>query len=42
MQVIWYILADLCGLGFFTSLLTESLTLETEELGRQHFDADMV
>ncbi|EEA22325.1 hypothetical protein TMatcc_008236 [Talaromyces marneffei ATCC 18224] len=41
MQTIWYILTGFCAFGFLTSLLTASLTLETEELGRQHFDGDM-
>lgn len=39
-QVIWYILTGFGGLGFVVSLLTQSLTLETEELGRQYFDGD--
>ncbi|EED15912.1 efflux pump antibiotic resistance protein, putative [Talaromyces stipitatus ATCC 10500] len=41
MQIIWYILTGFGGLGFLTSLLTASLTLETEELGRQYFDVDI-
>lgn len=41
MQTIWYILTGFGGIGFLTSLLTASLTLETEELGRQYFDRDM-
>ncbi|KAL1966892.1 hypothetical protein VTN77DRAFT_3857 [Rasamsonia byssochlamydoides] len=38
MQSIWYILASFGGVGFLTSLLVEELTLETEDLGRQHFE----
>ncbi|GAM37298.1 hypothetical protein TCE0_023r07110 [Talaromyces pinophilus] len=41
MQTIWYILTGFGGFGFLTSLLTASLTLETEELSRQYFDGDM-
>jgi hypothetical protein len=41
MQTIWYILTGFGGIGFLTSLLTASLTLETEDLGRQYFDPDM-
>ncbi|KUL84849.1 hypothetical protein ZTR_08202 [Talaromyces verruculosus] len=40
-QTIWYILTGFGGFGFLTSLLTASLTLETEELSRQYFDGDM-
>ncbi|PYI06454.1 putative efflux pump antibiotic resistance protein [Aspergillus sclerotiicarbonarius CBS 121057] len=38
MQTIWYILTAFGGVGFFTSLLIEQLDIETEELGRQHFE----
>lgn len=37
-QAIWYVLAAFSGLGFLSSLLVEELTLETEEVGRQHFE----
>ncbi|OOF98130.1 hypothetical protein ASPCADRAFT_513709 [Aspergillus carbonarius ITEM 5010] len=38
MQTIWYILTAFGGVGFFTSFLIEQLDIETEELGRQHFE----
>ncbi|KAL1849090.1 hypothetical protein Plec18170_007749 [Paecilomyces lecythidis] len=38
MQTIWYELAAFGALGFFSSLFVEELTMETEELGRQHFE----
>lgn len=38
MQTIWYILTAFGGVGFFTSLLIEQLDIETQELGRQHFE----
>jgi hypothetical protein len=41
MQTIWYILTGFGGFGFLTSLLTASLTLDTEELSRQYFDGNM-
>ncbi|RAO73577.1 uncharacterized protein BHQ10_009589 [Talaromyces amestolkiae] len=41
MQTIWYILTGFSGFGFLTSLLTASLTLETEELSRQYFDGNL-
>jgi hypothetical protein len=37
-QRIWIILTSFGGAGFVVSLFTEELTLETEELGRQHFE----
>lgn len=42
MQSIWYILAGFGGVGSLTSLSVEELTLETEELGRQHFEHESV
>ncbi|RDW86611.1 MFS-type transporter sphD [Aspergillus mulundensis] len=39
METIWYILAALGVVGFVSSLFTEELTMETEEVGRQHFEA---
>lgn len=39
MKTIWYILAAFGVVGFVSSLFTEELTMETEEVGRQHFDA---
>ena len=38
MQSIWYFMAALGGVGFISSLWVEELTLETEELGRQHLE----
>ncbi|KAJ9483544.1 hypothetical protein VN97_g9857 [Penicillium thymicola] len=38
MQTIWYELAAFGVLGFLSSLFVEELTMETEELGRQHFE----
>lgn len=38
MQSIWYFMAALGGVGFISSLWMEELTLETEELGRQHLE----
>ncbi|CAI7649458.1 unnamed protein product [Penicillium viridicatum] len=38
MQTIWYELASFGSLGFLSSLLVNELTMETEELGRQHFE----
>ncbi|ETS83877.1 hypothetical protein PFICI_05753 [Pestalotiopsis fici W106-1] len=40
MRDIWMILAGFGALGFLTSLFVESLTLETEELGRQHYERE--
>ncbi|KAJ5634915.1 hypothetical protein N7528_002757 [Penicillium herquei] len=39
MQAIWYELAAFGGLGFLSSLFVKELTMETEELGRQQFEA---
>lgn len=36
MRAIWYILAGFSVLGFFSSLLVEELSIESEEQGRQH------
>ncbi|KAL4794302.1 hypothetical protein BDV19DRAFT_390363 [Aspergillus venezuelensis] len=41
METIWYILAALGIVGFVSSLFTEELTIETEEVGRQHLRRDM-
>ncbi|KAK2850694.1 hypothetical protein FQN49_005407 [Arthroderma sp. PD_2] len=38
MQAIWYILTGFGGAGLLTSLWTKELGLETEKLGRQHFE----
>lgn len=38
MQTIWYEVAAFGALGFLSSLFVEELTMETEELGRQHFE----
>lgn len=38
MQSIWYILASFGGVEYLTSLLMDALTLEGEDLGRQHFE----
>jgi hypothetical protein len=38
MQTIWYELAAFGALGILSSLFVEELTIETEELGRQHFE----
>ncbi|KAF2993654.1 hypothetical protein E8E14_002155 [Neopestalotiopsis sp. 37M] len=40
MQDIWLILAGFGALGFLTSLFIESLNLETEEVGRQHYEQE--
>ncbi|KAJ5210105.1 Major facilitator superfamily domain general substrate transporter [Penicillium cf. griseofulvum] len=40
MQTIWYELAALGVLGFLSSLFVEELTMDTEELGRQHFERE--
>lgn len=39
MKTIWYILAAFGVVGFVSSLFTEELTMETEEVGRQHFES---
>ncbi|KAK6823803.1 hypothetical protein RU639_006244 [Aspergillus parasiticus] len=38
MRTIWYVLAAFGAVGFLSSLLVKGLTIETEELGRQHFE----
>ena len=38
MRDIWIILGAFGGLGFLSSLFVEELTLETEELGDQHYE----
>ncbi|KAL6233148.1 hypothetical protein BDW75DRAFT_242268 [Aspergillus navahoensis] len=38
MLIIWYELAALGVVGFISSLFTKELTMETEEMGRQHFE----
>jgi len=37
-QVIWYVLTAASGVGFIASLFMEELSLESEEVSRQHFD----
>lgn len=37
-RTIWYVLAAFGGVGFLSSLWVEGLTIETEDLGRQHFE----
>lgn len=37
-RAIWIVLAALGGLGLVTSLLTEELAIETEEMGKQQFE----
>ncbi|KAL0939903.1 MFS transporter [Colletotrichum truncatum] len=39
MRSIWYTLTAFGGIGLILSFWMEELTLETEELGRQHFEA---
>ncbi|KAJ5531508.1 Major facilitator superfamily domain general substrate transporter [Penicillium freii] len=41
MQTIWYELAAFGALGFLSSLFVNELTMETEELGRQHFEHEL-
>ncbi|KAI0008840.1 MFS general substrate transporter [Xylariaceae sp. FL0662B] len=38
MRTLWYFLAAASGLGFFTSLLIQNLSIETEDVGRQHME----
>ncbi|KAJ5761265.1 Siderophore transporter RhtX family [Penicillium odoratum] len=38
MQTIWYEMAAFGALGFLSSLFIEELTMETEEMGRQHYE----
>ncbi|KAI1826771.1 MFS general substrate transporter [Xylaria intraflava] len=38
MRTLWYFLAAASGLGFFTSLLIKDLSIETEDVGRQHIE----
>ncbi|KAI0835037.1 MFS general substrate transporter [Hypoxylon sp. FL0890] len=38
MRTLWYFLAGASGLGFLTSFLIQNLSLETEEVGKQHID----
>ncbi|KAK6217924.1 hypothetical protein LQW54_003212 [Pestalotiopsis sp. IQ-011] len=40
MRDIWIILAGFGTLGFLTSLFIESLDLETEDVGRQHYEQE--
>ncbi|KAF9881658.1 hypothetical protein CkaCkLH20_00804 [Colletotrichum karsti] len=41
MRSIWYILIAFSGIGLITSLFMKELTLETEELGRQHLQTSV-
>ncbi|KAI3321508.1 MFS general substrate transporter [Xylariaceae sp. AK1471] len=38
MRTIWYFLAAASGVGFFTSFLVQNMSIEIEEVGKQHME----